>query len=143
MKYPLASEPCNRRPAIRRGVVLAALIGAFAPFFAHAAGDFSIGNAATFAQNIIESDSVYHGGGTIPAPPTVAADAFADAFPRDSAGTDAARVSGPPNSGHFADTDEETSAPVTAKLPRTPAEPMTTAPRPNYRWQSLVPGVLK
>lgn len=139
-----AANPGNPLVAIRYGVLVAVAIGAFAPVSARA-GDFSVGNAATFAQNIIEPDSAFRSGGAIPEPPAAAGGDFAGIFQRDPGGAGGAPVSDTANSGHLADTAADETAALTAKLPVLPApvEPMTTAPRPSYRWQTLVPGVLK
>lgn len=131
------------RPAICAGLLLAPCLAlaALAPLFARAA-EFPVGNTATFAQNIIESDSALHGGSAIPQPPAVTGGGYADAFPRDAGGAGRDPVSALPGRGQVADTSADTAAPAAAAL-APPAEPITTSPRPSYRWQSLVPGVLK
>jgi hypothetical protein len=110
------------------------------------AGDFPVGNAATFAQNIIEPDAMFRGGGALPKPPGMAEgtiDGTAAEAPAVSRGAELSVVA---DSGHAADRPADTMAPAAAaSSPESlPIESMAPIRRPAaYRWQSLVPGVLK
>lgn len=133
-----------------RHVIVLALIGVAAPILAHA-GDFSVNGAATFAQNIVEPNTLLPAGGDpLSEPATSHGSDFGDIPAPANAPTDFADVSAEAYSGQVSDTASVRHVSVGAAAPNVatqsadaPIEPLDAGKRASYRWQSLVPGVLK
>ncbi len=134
-----------------RHLILLAIAGLAGPIFAQAA-EFSLGGTPSFAQTIVEPATLFPAGGD-PLPEPVASrasDFGADIAQSDTRTTTAMEVSADADTGHATDTASASRAGVAAStggvvIPAADPgmEPLDSARRPSYRWQSLVPGVLK
>lgn len=134
-----------------RHLILLAVAGLAGPIFAQAA-EFSLGGTPSFAQNIVEPAASFPAGGDLlPEPVVSRGGEFGPAITQVDAGTkNAMEVSADADTGHLPDTASVPRAGIGASaagviVPSAdPAiEPLDSVRRPSYRWQSLVPGVLK
>lgn len=134
-----------------RHLILLAVAGLAGPIFAQAA-EFSLGGTPAFAQNIVEPATSFPAGGDLlPEPVNSRGDDFGTAIVQsDIRAKSTMEVSVDADTGHLPDTASSRRAGVGASgagvvvpvvIPV--IDPLDSARRPSYRWQSLVPGVLK